>query len=266
MSRVLVLTALLVAFVAPQARAGTDPHYSGAEFQELYDYAIGNTLPDLETPSDRYVVTGDEDLDERLWQAAFERGYVLRPEARGQLASVAGVPMQPQAAEAWTGLRAVARDAGMGFIVSSAYRSPSAQRTHFLSKLGGTSDAAIDATLRWYSLPGTSKHHAGYALDFRYASGTFGEFRSTKDYDWLASDNFAIPKAFGLIPSYPDDVENQGPNPEPWEFVWVGEDLIQCGVPRVLATEIAGPAVAIVHALSRCPGGPAPAALPAWLA
>lgn len=251
---------------AAEAEAGF-PEYSGVEFQALYEYAIANTLPNLESPQGLYEITGNDDLDARIWELAFERGYALQPAAgSGELARVGGVPMQPQAAEAWAGLREVARDAGMGFVVSSAYRSPASQKTQFLSKLSGSSDSAIDATLTWYSVPGTSKHHAGYALDFRYANGTFGEFRRTPDHAWLAEDNFAVPKQHGLIPSYPDDVENQGPNPEPWEYVWVGRGLIMCGMPQELGVGVDGPAAAIAEEVARCPGGAAQASLPDWLA
>ena len=199
---------MLAASISAQADAGDDlPRYSGPEFQALYDYAVGNTLPNLEHPEGRYEVTGDQELDQRIWELALERGYQLRPSASDELATADGVPMQPQAAEAWTALRDDARASGMRFVVSSAYRSPTAQRSQFLEILSGTSDNAIRETLRWYSIPGTSKHHGGYALDFRYREGSFGEFRSTPDYAWLAADNFAIPKRYGLIPSYPDDVE-----------------------------------------------------------
>jgi hypothetical protein len=240
------------------------PEYTGADFQTLYEYAIANTLPNLDPPNGRYEITGNDELDSRIWELAFERGYVLRPTASGNLGSADGVTMQPQAAQAWRALKAEARNAGMGFIVSSAYRSPAAQRTQFLSKLGGKSDAAIDAALTWWSIPGTSKHHGGYALDFRYRSGTFGEFRSTKDYAWLQDGNFAIPMRHGLIPSYPDDAQSQGPNPEPWEFVWVGSGLIQCGTPQSLVS-VPGPAAAIVFDIARCPGGMDPAQTPGWL-
>ena len=261
------LALLLCVFIAVPARAAEDdrfPDYTGEQFQELYEYAVGNTLPNLDAPNGPHRVTGDEGLDGRIWEAAFARGYELRPTASGGLVSVSGVPMQPQAAEAWASLRAEARAAGMRFVVSSAYRSPASQRTQFLSKLNGTSDTAIDATLTWYSVPGTSKHHGGYALDFRYANGTFGEFRSTPDYAWLAADNFAVPKRHGLVPSYPDDVENQGPNPEPWEFVWVGTGLIQCGLPQP-GPPGSGPVAAIVDDLRRCPGGMGPVELPGWI-
>lgn len=256
---------------AADAQADEFPVYTGDQFKELYDYAVGNELPGLSQPAGQLPVTGDAALDERIWQIAFDRGYVLRPIASGDLATVDGVPMQPQAAAAWTQLKAAARDAGMPFIVSSAYRSPASQQTQFLSKLQGTSDEAINATLVWYSVPGTSKHHGGYALDFRYSNGTFGDFRNTPDYAWLSRDNFYNAKRFGFIPSYPDDVTAQGPNPEPWEFVWVGVDLIRCGtpVPAHRIGPVTGPAAEIVAEVASCPGQVVPLGegvegLPTW--
>jgi hypothetical protein len=245
------------------------PVYTGDQFKALYDYAVEQVLGNLVPPGELRPVTGDEDLDTRIWEIAFARGYLLRPEAGPDLGSADGVPMQPEAAEAWLELKAAAREAGHRFIVSSAYRSPASQRTQFNSKLRGTSDEAIDAALTWYSIPGTSKHHAGYALDFRYADGTFGGFRDTPDYAWLAADNFYNAKRFGFIPSYPDDVSEQGPNPEPWEFVWVGVDLIRCGLPIEVVTRPGDPAAAIAGELARCPGSTAEdptAAFPSWLA
>jgi hypothetical protein len=265
MTPVVVVVLAIGALAQPGWASGTHPEYTGTEFQALYEYAVANVLPNLDPPEGNYSITGNQSVDDRIWDQAFNRGYVLRPIASGDLVTVAGVPMQPQAALAWTGLRAAARDVGMPFVVSSAYRSVSAQRTQFLSKLSGTSESAVDAALTWYSVPGTSKHHGGYAMDFRYASGTFGDFRSTPDYAWLAEDNFAIPRTFGLIPSYPDDVVAQGPNPEPWEFVWVGVDLVACGVPQSLDSVVVGPSAAVVDSISRCPGGSLSPVLPSWL-
>lgn len=241
------------------------PTYTGIEFQDLYEYAMENTLPDVGRPNGRYSITGDQGLDDRIWDIATSRGYVLRPSATGELVWSGGVLMQPDAAEAWESLEPEARAAGMKFVVSSAYRSPESQRQWFLTQLEGTSDQAINATLDWYSLPGTSKHHGGYALDFRYSDGTFGGFRATPDYVWLSADNFAIPKRHGLIPSYPDDGESQGPRPEPWEFVWVGIDLIQCGIPQDSGISVGGPAAAMISEIEACPGGALPPQLPQWL-
>lgn len=255
---------LVVGSLPASASYQSYPEYDGAGFQALYDHAVANTLPNLEYPDERYSITGSQALDDRIWERALERGYRLRPTATGPLASVGGVRMQPQAAAAWEGLRAEVRTSGLGFTVSSAYRSPATQRSTFLSRLNGTSDSAIDAALTWWSLPGASKHHGGYALDFRYPNGTFGQFRSTPAHGWLSADNFAIPKRYGLIPSYPDDVADQGPNPEPWEYVWVGTSLVLCGLPQSLGP-ITGPAAALVEDIARCPGGQAPALVPDWL-
>jgi hypothetical protein len=265
----LILAFVLVTTGAAGAEDDEFPVYTGDQFRELYDHAVEHVLGNLVPPGERHPVTGDEDLDTRIWAIAFARGYMLRPEAGPDLGSADGVPMQPEAAEAWLELKAAARAAGYGFIVSSAYRSPASQRTQFNSKLTGTSDEAIDAALTWYSIPGTSKHHGGYALDFRYANGTFGEFRDTPDYAWLAADNFYNAKRFGFVPSYPDDVSEQGPNPEPWEFVWVGVDLIRCGLPVDVVTRPGDPAAAIAGEVARCPGSMSEdptAVFPSWLA
>ena len=265
----LILALVLVTPALAGAGDEEFPVYTGDQFRELYEHAVEHVLGNLVPPGDRHPVTGDEDLDARIWAIALDRGYTMRPEAGPDLGSADGVPMQPEAAEAWLGLKAEARAAGHGFIVSSAYRSPASQRTQFISKLRGTTDEAIDAALTWYSIPGTSKHHGGYALDFRYANGTFGDFRDTPDYAWLAADNFYNAKRFGFIPSYPDDVSEQGPNPEPWEFVWVGIDLIRCGLPVDVVTRPGDPAAAIAGEVARCPGSMADdptAVFPSWLA
>ena len=268
----MVTTVLAVMLAGGSVASATEeafPFYTGDQFKALYDYAVTHELSNLASPIERDRITGNEDLDDRIWDAAFDRGYVMRPVAASELPTADGIRMQAQAAEAWLQLKEAARAAGYDFIVSSAYRSPESQRTQFLSKLTGTSDQAIDDTLRWYSLPGTSKHHAGYALDFRYANGTFGDFRSTPDYEWLSADNFAVPKSFGFIPSYPDDVTEQGPNPEPWEFVWVGVPRIKCGVPIEMSDSVTGPASAIAEDVARCPGTNGgegeSAAMPLWL-
>ncbi|HEY7468876.1 MAG TPA: M15 family metallopeptidase [Acidimicrobiia bacterium] len=271
LSRSLIVVLLLAAIPLPAtADTGDLPVYTGDQFKALYDHAVESVLPNLEPPSGRLPVTGEADLDARIWDIAIERGYVLRPVAGEGLGSADGVPMQPQAAAAWEQLKADARAAGLGFIVSSAYRSPDSQRSQFVSKLRGTTDADIDAALTWYSIPGTSKHHSGYALDFRYRDGTFAEFRSTPDYQWLAADNFRNAKRFGFIPSYPDDVSEQGPSPEPWEFVWVGVDLIECGLPLDVDIRGTGPAGAIAEEVASCPGqtefDDPIEAFPSWLA
>lgn len=99
------------------------PIYTGEELKALYDYAVAEDLPNLDLPRGRLPVTGDAELDDRIWEIAEERGYILRPLAGEGVGTADGVVMQPQAAAAWSELKAEARAAGLGFIVSSAYRS-----------------------------------------------------------------------------------------------------------------------------------------------
>jgi hypothetical protein len=274
-ARPVVAVLLLLAVAAPAAPAVASessteltesamPIYSGLEFQALYSYAVTNTLPGLQLTTEVPSITGNSSVDDRIWARAIARGYKPQPMAiEGRMVS-APILMQPGAAEGWRTLNAEARQAGMGFIARSAYRSPATQRRMFNERMTGSSDSAIDAALRWAAPPGMSKHHGGYAIDFRYPDGTYGSFRSSPGYAWLARDNFAAAKRHGFVPSYPDDVENQGPNPEPWEFVWVGTDLIRCGIPQSLPA-IAGPAGGMLSDIERCPGGPGEAEVPAWI-
>lgn len=265
MKRLLPAAVALIVLATPAGAAYDElPQYDGPGFVALYDHAVANTLPGLAYPDTQPEITGDTELDDRIWARAMERGYRLRPVATGELVQAGRTRMQPEAAAALEALLAEVRAGGLGFVASSAYRSPETQRSTFLSHLEGTSDTAIDAALRWWSIPGASKHHSGYAVDFRYPDGTFGQFRSSPGHAWLAEDNFARPKRHGFIPSYPDDVEGQGPNPEPWEYVWVGRELVLCGVPQEVAP-VRGPAAALTRDLARCPGGQDPVNVPDWL-
>ena len=265
MRRLAVAGLILVSVAAPAGAAYDDlPRYDGEGFVALYRHAVANTLPGLQYPDERPAITGNAETDDRIWARALERGYQLRPVATGPMDTVGRARMQEPAADALQMLMGEVRRAGHGFIATSAYRSPATQRDIFLSRLNGSSDRAIDAALTWWSIPGTSKHHSGYAVDFRYPNQEFAGFRESPGNAWLAEDNFARPKRHGFVPSYPDDVDSQGPNPEPWEYVWVGVDLVRCGVPQSVPA-LAGPAAAIGRDLGRCPGGPDAVVVPDWI-
>ena len=87
------------------------PEYTGDQFQSLYEYAVANTLPNLDPPNGRYEITGNDGVDARIWELALGRGYVLRPIASENLGRADGVTMQPQAAQAWRALKTEARAA-----------------------------------------------------------------------------------------------------------------------------------------------------------
>ena len=122
--------------------------------------------------------------------------------------------------------------------ILSGYRSVAHQRQIFLMKLkrheinideidSGKHDAEIQKILELNSIPGFSRHHTGIAVDFRERGGSLGDFGQSKSYRWLMKNNFKMAKHFGFIPSYPDDLEQQGPLPESWEFLWIGRPAVQ---------------------------------------
>ncbi len=169
------------------------------------------------------TITGDRELDARIVQKAEERGYSRQPVPVGALVEVGRWRLQPAAALAWERLQAAAAESGRSLAIVSAHRSLDTQRSLFLGRLGGrTSDAGIDAALATAAPPGFSKHHSGYAVDLAQPGRSRGGFASTSAYEWLAADDFANARAHGWIPSYPADGVEMGPDPEPWEFVWVG--------------------------------------------
>jgi hypothetical protein len=173
------------------------------------------------------VITGNSSLDSRIWDLAFARGYEMRPTAiESNLVSKDGLLMQPLAAQAWGDLKAAAKDAGYSLWAKSAYRSVATQRSIFNRRLLGTSDSSINATLAYHSVPGTSRHHTAYTLDITLPGRELWQFKGTAAYTWLTKDNYYNAKRFGFVPSYPPGVGSQGPNPEPWEFVYVGLDIL----------------------------------------
>ena len=90
------------------------------------------------------------------------------------------------------------------------------------------SDAAIDRRLRTAAAPGYSKHHTGYTIDVTQSGYAFTSFKKSPAYVWLTANNYANAKRFGWIPSYPPGAASQGPQPEAWEFTYVGLDNIHC--------------------------------------
>jgi hypothetical protein len=136
--------------------------------------------------------------------------------------------MQPFAVAAWAELKAAAKSAGHTLLLRSAYRGHSTQVHILLRRLSSYTDAAIDHRLRSVAVPGYSKHHTGYAIDITQPGYALTSFRNSPAYAWLAADNYANAKRYGWIPSYPPNATLQGPNPEAWEFTYVGADNIWC--------------------------------------
>jgi D-alanyl-D-alanine carboxypeptidase len=212
--------------------------FSPNGFRDLYE-ALAPPAP-AEAPE----ATGQAAADERIARLALARGYRLRAQADPvRLAEAGGGRLlDPQALEAFRLLQAEAASQGRRLELVSGFRSVARQRAIFLGALAqrgrellgrsfnaaeiarGAADGALEAVLAESAPPGFSRHHTGCALDLNDPSSgrPFTEFGRSRAYRWLAADNFLAAKRFGFIPSYPPGAGAQGPDPEPWEFVWVG--------------------------------------------
>lgn len=233
----LVVFSMLVAgavWLTPAA-AQTFPDYTSQDFVDLYDsLSLPNTTQIATPPS----ITGDAAADARIRSIAESRGYRLRTQAGGGLVSVSGQSVQPPVASAWGQMSSAAAAEGVSITLTSAYRTVASQRSILLGRLSGWSnaqiasgaaDGAIFDALRLVSVPGYSKHHSGYAIDVVHAGGGLAGFENTPSYAWLSANNFANAKRFGFVPSYPYGAAPFGPDPEPWELVWVGANNIAAG-------------------------------------
>jgi LAS superfamily LD-carboxypeptidase LdcB len=203
--------------------------FTGQQFVDFYNSFVYSNVTSITV---KPTITGDPAADARIQNLAETRGYRLRGE------SLNG-GYQPQLNTAITNLRtAAAQEAGLNFVTVSGYRSINDQRGIFLAAMdqvgvnrsliaSGSQDGLIESVLVTRSIPGYSKHHTGYTVDFGCNSQDLLGFINTACYEWISANNYENAKRFGLIPSYPDGAINQGPNPEQWEYVWVGEAALK---------------------------------------
>jgi D-alanyl-D-alanine carboxypeptidase len=241
---VIIVLAMLAAVIAPLI-AATDELTDGDSAIEPVDNARYVSLFDdgplagTEAQTAAPPITGDPAADERIRTMAVERGYVLRQLPSVELTSIAGWPLHAAVADAWLAMSAAAAADGVSVILASGFRPVDSQRVTFLGHLdltaaaivSGTADAHIDYVLSFSAPPGYSKHHTGYAVDISEGTERFAQFESTAAFEWLSADDYTNARRFGFVPSYPPGVAEQGPNPEAWEYVWVGADAVD--VPEI---------------------------------
>jgi len=207
--------------------------YTGRDFLDIYNTFEQNQNLDFLT---KYIYN-IKDVDDYIKQKAKDRGYQQRGFARSyDLVNFENVQTRPEVKKAYVAMRneMIEKDIRLHFV--SGYRSSSSQRAIFKQKMEianpldiitGVHDEKLDNILSRSAIPSYSKHHSGYAVDFGCGNDYLVfSFANTPCYDWLSANNFANARNHGFIPSYPDDVGLQGPNPEPWEYVWVGKDNI----------------------------------------
>jgi LAS superfamily LD-carboxypeptidase LdcB len=191
-------------------------------------------------------LTGNATADNIINTLAEDAGYIRQPVATTTLVALEGQKVQAPVKDAWMMLKAAALLDNVRLGIVSGYRSPEAQRALFLKYfrdetardnhkeytvkeiIDGKADKTLIRTLTYTAPPGYSRHHTGYTLDIRDIDSGFSfyEFSKTKGFAWMAKNNYANPRKFGFIPSYPRGERDGGPEPEPWEFIWVGQDKI----------------------------------------
>jgi D-alanyl-D-alanine carboxypeptidase len=211
-------------------------YFTGEQFQQL---AEGLFYPNTLSLDYLPEITGNNASDERIRTIAESRGYQLRhvpvlPIVKTNEPDLGDDDLlQPKAYHAWQLLKSRAKNAKVPLTLASGYRSIERQRELFTSRLAsagvnvdsianGSQDTAISNLLSTTAPPGYSRHHTGYALDLACDDNTGRKFKETSCFTWLKEDNYKNAKQNGFTPSYPDGADQQGPEPEPWEYVWVG--------------------------------------------
>lgn len=216
--------------------------FSGEEFKQLYqNISYPNTGSFTAPPA----ITGNEVADSRIREIAEARGFLLTSQpTRAIVRSVEPNTteneddlLQPSAYSSWISIKSAAAKDGIPLKMLSGYRSPQIQKDLFLNRLninGATPDAIaaglvddiVAMTLTMTAPPGYSRHHTGYTIDFSCGNDE-SLFETSPCFSWLSNDNYANAKAAGWIPSYPIGADKQGPEPESWEYVWVGDNLLR---------------------------------------
>lgn len=214
--------------------------FSSIEFRDLYRSIIyPNTQGFVTLPE----ITGNSTADARIRLLAEKRGFVptsipvapIEKSGEAMTGAYQDDLIQPLAAKSWQQLKAASKTEGVSMSLLSAYRSPKSQRDLFTERLystgitaekiaAGSGDDAVNITLGLTAVPGYSRHHTGYTIDIFCDDGV--AFPDSKCNKWITKDNYANAKKYGWIPSYPPGAGEQGPEPEAWEYVWVGTDLL----------------------------------------
>ncbi|MGB4762344.1 MAG: M15 family metallopeptidase [Candidatus Saccharimonas sp.] len=137
--------------------------------------------------------------------------------APGDLTSVNGYLLRAEAAGQLQQLMATAAAAGVGFDLSSAYRSYSDQQATYNNwvRVNGSQAAADTVSAR----PGYSEHQTGLAADLKAGGCALECFTGTAQYTWLTQHA----ANYGFIQRYPTGLTSiTGYSPEAWHWRYVG--------------------------------------------
>lgn len=222
--------------IEPITKTGKLKVFTGQQFKELYN---SFAYPNTQSINESTPITGNEVADARIRQIAINRGYLIRSAPVSNAFQNVGEDylLQQRAAQPWLDLVEAAKKDGISIGLSAAYRSAEDQKQIFLGRLAqqnvpiegiasGAYDGQVSEVLRTTAVPGYSRHHTGYTIDIACKDMPNTSFMYTNCFKWLSADNYKVAKEHGWIPSYPEGAGNQGPDPESWEYVWVGKDAL----------------------------------------
>lgn len=209
--------------------------FTAKEFSDLYN---GFAYPNTHLIKNDFSVTGNEQADKIIYDLAESLGYRIRsaPVTNNFVDVGNGQVLQRKAAVSWSNLKKAAANEDVILSISQGYRSAEDQNQIFIGRLGkvssskvtdGSSNTKIREILKTTAPPGYSRHHSGYTVDLVCDSNPGVKFENSKCFNWLSGNNYINIKKFGWIPSYPEGIKNQGPEPESWEYVWVGVDAVR---------------------------------------
>ena len=139
--------------------------------------------------------------------------------APADLTSVEGYMLRDIAATQLSSMMASASAAGVGFGISSAYRSYANQLATYNNWVAVNGSVAAADTVS--ARPGFSEHQTGLAVDLRAGGCTLGCFGTSSQYAWLQSNA----GEYGFIERYPVGLTSiTGYAAEPWHWRYVGKD------------------------------------------
>lgn len=100
--------------------------------------------------------------------------------------------------------------------VCSGFRTYATQKRNFDNSVARVGE---EETLKWYTRPGYSEHHTGYAVDFNTDSYGDSAFTGKGNQSWFKSNC----QKYGFILRYTAEKKSiTGVNPEAWHFRQVG--------------------------------------------
>ncbi len=216
-------------------------YIAGNEWKEIYEKAKVDYV-NIKNEGVSLDYFGDPKANEVAVKIAEKRGFTKRTLVKDEnlLIPFEGQKLQKELAEALGNMFKEMKNEGLKVKLLSGFRGVEEQTQIFNEEFKASSiaengkeylaqeitdhkaDKSINLALDSIALPGYSRHHFGYTADLTENGTDYKMFDTTKSFEWMSKDNFLNTKKYGMIPSYPKGVTEQGPEPESWEFVFVG--------------------------------------------